>query len=54
MQNENQGTSPGEHNEHAAHDPHAGHDMSGGAHDDAHAVHSHGEHAGHSVAMFRD
>lgn len=34
---------------HHAHDAHAGH-----AHDDDHHVHDHGEHAGHSVAMFRN
>ncbi|KQW04923.1 ATPase [Leifsonia sp. Root4] len=38
--------------EHATHDEHPGH-AGHEAHDD-HAVHSHGEHAGHSVAMFRD
>ncbi|WP_413248944.1 heavy metal translocating P-type ATPase [Sinomonas flava] len=37
--------------------PHAGHDMTAqlhAGHGDPHAVHTHGEHAGHSVAMFRD
>jgi Cu2+-exporting ATPase len=41
----------------AGHDPHAGHDMTAqlhAGHGDPHAVHTHGEHAGHSVAMFRD
>ncbi|WP_425564441.1 HAD-IC family P-type ATPase, partial [Sinomonas flava] len=42
--------------DHTMHD-HAGHDMTAqlhAGHDDPHAVHTHGEHAGHSVAMFRD
>ncbi len=33
---------------------HAGHAHQHGAHDDDHAVHSHGQHAGHSTAMFKN
>lgn len=43
--------------DHAAHGGHAGHDMTAqlhAGHGDPHAMHTQGEHAGHSVAMFRD
>lgn len=43
----------GQHDHHAAHDSHAGHD-SHTAHDADHEVHDHGQHAGHSTAMFRN
>lgn len=40
--------------EHNAHQPHGAIGMHGPRQDDEHIVHSHGQHAGHSVAMFKN
>ncbi|MHA7241445.1 heavy metal translocating P-type ATPase [Arthrobacter sp. TMS1-12-1] len=45
-------TAPTDHTGHVGHAGHSGH--SGGDVDEDHQVHSHGEHAGHSTAMFKN
>lgn len=40
--------------EHSTHQPHGAMSQHGSRQDDEHVVHSHGQHAGHSVAMFKN
>lgn len=51
---EHHGDHPAPEADHTHHPDHASHDHTHSALDEDHHVHGHGEHAGHSTAMFRD